>query len=344
MHTDTSPPLVGSIVDGLDPQADQQYSNSLTTVSANWKDFVDYESGIAYYTITIFLKPSGSAEAYQLHRETVEGGTTAFTRNHFTFSDGDNVFVQLEAANGAGLLTTVNSSGVIIDLSAPQLQSLVDGLDLSADLDYQSTSNTLSVAWQASDDQSGISQIEGAVFELREGRRVRVHPDPFFTDATTEPITTTNVWVVPDISLQSGRKYIVAVTFTNGAGLRAQYETNGIVIDTTQPIVDLVSVQGDTYIDPDVTGAQSVDIIANPDQVDARWMATDPESGVLEYLVGIVDENSTLVISEYINFGRATGGRLENLGLNPGQEYRVAVVAVNRAGVMSEPTLSVRFR
>jgi len=241
--------------------------------------------------------------------------------NSFSFANGDRIFVQIDAVNGAGLVTAVNSSGVIIDLTPPQLDYIVDGLDPSSDLQYQTSSTSIATTWQVRDNQSGILQIEGAIFEFREGRRIRVYPDPFFTDVITEMIPQGSPnWEVNELnglSLTSGSKYVAAISFTNGAGLRVQYESNGVIVDTTPPIVQRVSVLTDSYTDTVSTNL----ILANPNQIEARWVAFDPESGIREYWVGVVNENLTFVTpggQEYVNFGTSKGGLLKNTALPPG--------------------------
>ena len=267
------------------------------------------------------------------------------TWNSFSFANGDYIFVQIDAFNGAGLVTAVNSSGIIIDLTPPQLVYIVDGSDPSNDLQYQISSTSLSTRWEVRDDQSGISQIEGAIFEVREGRKMRVIPNPFFDDATTVTRPSgASSWPVNDLRLTSGSKYVAAISFTNGAGLRVQYESNGVIVDTTPPIVQRVSVLTDSYTDAVSTNL----VLANPNQIEARWIAFDPETGIREYLVGVVDENSTFVTpggQDYISFGTSTGGLIENLALAPGSgPYRVAVVGVNFAGARSAPFYSEPFR
>ena len=278
-----------------------------------------------------------------MYQERIEGSTNQITLNHFSFSNGDYIFVQLEAFNGAGLKVGTNSTGYIIDLTPPQVTYIVDGSSPASDLEYQDDSEMLSVMWQVLDDQSGISQIEGAVFELREGRRIRVYPDPLFTDATTDVIPADSMsWDVTRLNLVSGAKYITAITFTNAANLRSQYETNGVIVDTTPPTVESVSVMSDAYVGVD--SGDLVTIVADLNVIEARWLASDTETGISEYLVGVVDENSTLVVPNYISFGLATGGLIKNLSLVPESEYRVVVVAVNLAALMSEPAYSETFR
>ena len=314
-------------------------------MEVTWANFRDYESGISHYLLTVFRQPFGEMDVQSVASDSVSGDQSAMVWNWFSFTNGDRIFVKIDAFNGAGLATTVNSSGITIDLTPPELVYIVDGPDPSVDLQYQTSSTSVRTSWQVRDNQSGITHIEGAIFEFREGRRVRIYPDSFFTDAVTESISrTASSWEVNGLQLVSGSKYITMVTFTNGAGLTVQYESNGVIVDTTPPIVQSVLVLTDTYTDTADTNV----VIANPDLVESRWIAFDPETGIREYLVGVVNENSTFVTpggQDYISFGTATGGLIENLALVPESGlYRVVVVAVNAAGTRSEPVYSEPFR
>ena len=345
VHTDTTPPLPGIIFDGPDPAADHTHSSSLTTIEVTWANFRDYESGISQYLLTVFRQPYEEADVQTVASDSVTGDQRAMVWNLFSFTNGDRIFVQIDAFNGAGLATTVNSSGITIDLTPPELVYIVDGPDPALDLQYQTSSTSIRTSWQVRDNQSGISHIEGAIFEFREGRRVRIYPDPFFTDAVTESIPhTTSFWEMNGLQLVSGSKYVTMLNFTNGAGLTVQYESNGVIVDTTPPIVQSVLVLTDTYTD---TVDMNV-VIANPSLVESRWIAVDPETGITEYLVGVVNENSTFVTpggQDYISYGTATGGLIGNLALVPESGfYRVVVVAVNAAGTRSEPVYSEPFR
>ena len=121
-----------------------------------------------------------------------------------------------------------------------------------------------------------------------------------------------------------------------------QYETNGVIIDTSPPVVGSVLVMSDTY-----ESSNSASTIVNSNLIEVSWSASDLESGVLSYAVGLVDDNSTIVTvagENYTNYGLATRGILENMNLISGQTYRVSVVAINLAGISSEPTFSSPFR
>ena len=286
----------------------------------------------------------GSSNADVVYGERVLGNVKEIYWNYFSFSNGDFILVQVEAINGAGLTEAQSSSGYTIDLTPPELLFIVDGLNPSIDEAFQSSSESYLVSWSVSDIQSGISQIEGAIFELCDTHRVRIYPNPILTDSPTEliPVTETS-WSVNNLRLDSGAHYIASLTFTNGAGLRSMYETNGVVVDLTPPVIELVSVLSDTYIDSNAI--DTTDVISNPSQINVRWSGLDPESGIAEYRIAVADESLALV-TPYVTFeGSLTGGLIENVSLTPGNAlYSVVVVAVNMIGMQSDPIYSRQFR
>ena len=249
------------------------------------------------------------------------------------------MFVGVVGVNGAGGRVSANTTGFTIDLTPPELTAIVDGSDLSNDLQYQSENDSLAVTWSASDAESGISRILGNVYEVREGRRLKVYPadDSDGIEIPADQVT----WNVDSLELNSGSRYIPSLTFVNGAGLEVTHESNGVVVDLTPPIVISLSVASDTYLNAD----DAVTMVANPNQTEVRWLATDAESGIEHYLVGVVDENGTFV-SEYMTFeGSVTVGLvLTPSSLPTDTLFRVALVAVNQAGVWSRQILSEPYR
>lgn len=344
VRVDITPPSLGSVYDGLVNNVDQSYSNSLTTVEANWNGFYDYESSISHYTITVYRQPDGTSTTNAVYSTVVEGTMNQITLRQFSFTNGDQIFVEVEASNGAGLTRMVRSNGYVIDLTPPQATYIVDGTDPTNDLEYQSSNATYDVSWDVADDESGIVSIEGAIFEIREGRRMKVYPSSPFQSSVSIP-TSQSMWSInDDITLNVGVKYIASIAFENGAGIRVVYETNGVIVDPTPPIVQTVSVSTDTYlVDEDMDFI--VTVLADPDSIEAQWVAFDPESGIRGYQVGIVDDNDTLVLG-YTSFENTNGGVLEGASsvLESEKEYMLAVIATNNAGEQSTPTYSNRFR
>ena len=334
VHTDTTLPIGGYLNAGLNNEVSQLFSSSLTSVSANWGGFYDDESNILHYVVGIEARKSTGTSFDRVRSGQIENSHQSITWNYFSFENGDTIRITLEAVNGAGLSLSM-SSEFVIDTTPPELVYILDGLNRSQDSEYQSDPTSLSVVWSANDNQSNIALVEVSVFELSEGRRHLVYPNQVITNDST-------AWHNNGLSLQSGLKYVITLILTNGAGLKVQYETNGVIIDTSPPVVGSVLVMSDTY-----ESSNSASTIVNSNLIEVSWSASDLESGVLSYAVGLVDDNSTIVTvagENYTNYGLATRGILENMNLISGQTYRVSVVAINLAGISSEPTFSSPFR
>ncbi len=325
---------------------DASFSSSYTELQTSWTGFQDYESGISHYIITIFHQSDSSNRHMEIYSERVGGMESEFVRSNFRFQNGDSVIVEVAGVNGAGARVSVNSSGVIVDVTPPEVTALADGQNPSDDLEYQSDNSTLQVAWEAVDPESGLERILVNAYELREGQRRRVWPPPPGPSSNMgvagEPVPADRTWWnITGLELNSGSRYFFSVTFVNFAGLEVVHETDGVVVDLTPPVVMSVSVSSDAYIDTGDTG-DSVAVIADPSQVEARWRAFDVESGIGSYLVGIVDENRTLVSPDYTRFeGEVRGGMIRTAGLlTIGRVYSIAVSAENNAGGVSEPALA----
>ena len=325
---------------------DLDYTSSHNTLQASWTGYLDYESGLARYSISVYRQASGGMDFERIYEGEVEGGESGVTVNQLRLENGDYVLIEVTGVNGAGGYVSVNTSGVVIDLSLPELLSLVDGADANSDLQYQVSNGSITVAWDVSDSESGVSRVYLSIYELSQGRRLRVYPGNG-TDSSGEVIPGNETsWSVDGLELNSGSRYVTALTIVNGAGLEAMYETDGVTVDFTPPTMLSVSVSSDAYLDTTDTSDMTV-IIANPNQTEARWAGLDAESGIQHFLVGVVDENDTLVTPDYAMFGGpVSGGIIETPGLlTPEAEYRVAVVAVNGAGIeSSEVAYSETFR
>ena len=343
---DTSPPTLGTVLDGT---SNISYSSSLTTISAMWSNFEDPQSGITNYAIKFYRQPSGSLTSQLLLSQVVNG--TSFTGNQFSLSNGDRVRSEVEAFNGAGLPVTGVSEGFLVDVTAPQVNTLSDGLVPGMDLEYQNQTDTLSITWDAFDDESGIARIEVAVFQVTEGVRTRIHPNPSFTSDMTEVLAATNItsYNINGLTLTPGVRYITTVTFTNGAGLhRTPYETNGVTIDVTRPLITMVMVLSDAYL---LEGEEQVGVVASTEKVELRLSGRDDGSGIAEYLVAVVPADSDNILNpsgDYVSFGVEQGGVVTGLSLTSGSStsgpfYRVKVIARDNVGLTSDPVYSDNF-
>ena len=346
VRVDITPPVSGVVLDGLVNTIDKSYSSSLTMVEANWNGFYDFESSIAQYTVTVFHRSAGAPMEEAVYFTVVEGNVHQISLSQFSFANGDRISFTVEARNGAGLTSTIMSNGYVIDLTPPQVSYIIDGLGSGSgdDLEYQTDNSTYTVSWSVRDEESGITRIDGAIFELREGRRRKVYPSSPLQPTVSLSPSPQSAWSISnELNLDIGARYIASLTFTNDAGISVVYETNGVIVDPTPPTVQSVSVSTSTYTGED--RSDMLTVVADPDSIEARWMAVDPESGISGFSVGIVDGNGTLVV-DYVRFRKSYRGVIEGAGsmLNPNETYRIILIAVNLAGDESIPAYSNQFR
>ena len=136
----------------------------------------------------------------------------------------------VQAVNGAGATTTVESDGAVVDNSPPVVPStqVADGLDVLADVVQQRSATVLSASWQAfSDLETGVAGYEIG-FGVGGGSSLdSVSP---FTSVGTATTAT-----VSGLALAHGVTYVAAVRATNGAGMTSTATSNGVLINTAVP-------------------------------------------------------------------------------------------------------------
>ena len=113
---DSESPFVGTVHDGL--VGDEDWTNSSSTLSANWTGFGDGLSGIATFEYAIGTQPGGS----QLVDWTGVGLDTSLTRSDLSLTDGTTYYVSVRAIDVvANVSETVSSDGITVDVSPPSV-------------------------------------------------------------------------------------------------------------------------------------------------------------------------------------------------------------------------------
>jgi N-acetyl-anhydromuramyl-L-alanine amidase AmpD len=109
----TSPLNIDSVRDGL--TTDLSITNSLTTLSANWDNSFDPNSGIQSYFYCIGTTPGDS----NVVAFTSNMGANAVTHTGLNLTQGQMYYFTVRALNGAGLASIKTSSnGVLVDTTA----------------------------------------------------------------------------------------------------------------------------------------------------------------------------------------------------------------------------------
>lgn len=127
-----------------------------------------------------------------------------------------------EDANGNLLAASeVRSFTVGTDPSAPSPGVVSDGARAGADVDFQSSTQTLAASWSGfKDDESGVT-----------GYAVAVGSSPGAADvAGWQPVGLSLQWQQAGLALTEGQSYFVSVRATNGAGLSTTATSDGVKV------------------------------------------------------------------------------------------------------------------
>lgn len=110
-------------------------------VAGFWDGFVDPESGITGYSVSV----TGD-QGRLLQAKTAVGDVNAFSNHHFHLLHGEVVRSHIIATDGAlRESVTVNTSSFIVDLTPPALKRLTIGSTTSANAVFQTSSSPLQV-------------------------------------------------------------------------------------------------------------------------------------------------------------------------------------------------------
>lgn len=210
---DTTPPVAGSVSDGLG--ADSSLQASVTTLSANWSGFSDLGTGIASYAWAL----GTSAGAANLQPFQSVGLATSATRSGLGLVTGVTYFVTVRATDGAGLSVSASSNGVLVDATPPVAGTVNDGP--AADLGVIPSSGLVEANWSGfADPESGIVDYSWAIGTSPGAEDIQ--PLAFVGNATSASGV---------FALSSGVTYYVTVQATNRVGLSVRASSNGASLE-----------------------------------------------------------------------------------------------------------------
>ncbi|CAH1258771.1 JAG1 [Branchiostoma lanceolatum] len=339
---DTTPPTMGWIKDGLDKDADMQFSSEQSSISANWAGFTDPESGIASYSVSVTRrhasKGNDTSDWEVIHPpQEVDSNTDHINWHHFHLHHGDTVAAQLTAINKAGSHVTVESDGFVVDTTPPVLHFLGDGPAAGMNKKFSSSLSFLSANWVFEDKESDLDHFKISVFETHGGRKHTL----YLGDSKEQIIPGSIVnWTSPQLNLRPGRHYSIRVTAVNRAGLSSVHDTDGVVLDTTPPSmvkvrVGVLASDVEEVLDGFVWQTDRKGILAN-------WLASDGQSGIEAYWIAVGSYPGGYDISELRSMGPAIDGYIEGIDLQLTDlntntpVYYVTVLAKNGAGLLSQ--------
>ncbi|CAH1802777.1 unnamed protein product [Owenia fusiformis] len=282
---DMTKPIKGWIKDGLDKDIDSNFTSKTASVQVNWNGYGDPESGIVDYSLAVYrerLSHKTSDESIIHLPESVGNRVNNINWHHFHHHHGDYIYVEMNTTNGASSIITTVSTGVTVDLTAPEVQYLNDGIALRKDAQFSSSLVELSANWLFLDPESGINHHQFTIYELHGGNKRQLFP------IGDEPLTLgahVNVYSATDLKLEPGAIYDIRVSAVNNAGLTTVHNTDGVNVDPTPPTMQYVRIGvSDGEMEDVIDG---VVVSADNAGIQATWLAIDPESGIKDYYVAV---------------------------------------------------------
>ena len=234
IKVDVTPPLPGTVIDGLEEDLD--YINSTVSMVTTWSEFTDPETAIEKCTLTINeedpLMHNAMTTVY-VKKVNASGSIT----HSFILIPGLKYVSTIECVNSDGFKSSASSDGVVVDETPPIAGSISHGPKQAANILYQSSTNTLEAHWSPGrDPESGISEYWVAVGTGPNNDDVY----GFFTVGLATYVK------VGNLSMNSGSTYYVTLEIVNKAQLRTRISSSGVTVDDTPPVLSKVGMHRTT--------------------------------------------------------------------------------------------------
>ena len=309
MAYDSTAPDIAFVFDGLSRVEDGTYSSSTRQLSATWSA-ADTHSGIRSYEIAV---GNAAGESDVIPFQSVGANLSASVDG--SFIQGQTYYISIRATNNAGLTATSSSNGLTIDQTPAVCTHIGDGSSLLQDIDFQTSVSSLGVNWRCEDSESGLLSIQRSI------------PNSDRTEAL--PVASTSS-VLGGFQLSNGNIYRTTLVVTNGAGVKREFSTDGVIVDTAPPQFSFAAV----IFNQTTNGLQG------------RWTAEDDGSGINEYSwkIGTQPEGDDvlpltslgLMTSVSLQLGSSTG-----VSIQANQQYYVTIVATDKVGLTTQESVLV---
>ena len=317
---DTSPPRKGRVTDGQG-RNDRIYQRETNILYATWSGFADNESGIHHYELAF----STSSNNSYIQPFTYVGLITSASSSNLLvpkLKNGVVYHAQVVAYNVLGIRSDIAiSNGVLVETTPPIFLSPVsDGTVFGFDFDYSSNLTSLSVNWKCEDKDSGLRQVF-----------VGIGTQPGIQDIVVCSVLPYQVtYYFEELNLTRGVRYLSSVKCINNVGLRSSMSSDGVVMDSTPPVLRYVNIRGKHHEGSFHTRQGS--------RLFVNWKFTDFQSGVIKYTISIFHvKNKTQIVGKWLFSGNQTSEyfHLRKNDLRHKERYVVLVTAVNGAGLSS---------
>ena len=310
---DDTPPNLIYVQDG-------SYQGSIRNLKVNFK-FVDAESGVQEYNVVVWGGRSLNSGKDVYGSFSFNGNvTTATLMLTKDLESGRKYYVNITAVNGGGLETTVRSDGFTVDTSPPVCLHVWDGQgDLQHDVKYTPSYSKLSISWVCYDNESPIAQYRFSVKNLQTNEYVI----PFYGLKTT--VNSTGSAIITGggritTKYQEWRSYTVGIEVLNAVGLTSVNWTDGVIIDSTPPVVNNFKLTFDPKNDA-LKAEWTVNDVQSGLESVAWGLGTNPENNDIKNFTSLAISKTSIWISAAL--------------LTLGRTYFLRLLALNKAGLSS---------
>ena len=319
--TDTSSPKKGRVIDGQGG-SDRIYQRETNVLYATWSGFSENESSIHHYEVAFGTSPNDS----NVQPFTNVGLITSTSSSNllvWELQNGIIYYAQVVAYNSLGFRSDIAvSNGVLIETTPPIFVSPVsDGEVFGIDLDYSNNLASISVNWKCEDQDSGLRQVFVGI-----GTQPGIQDIVKYRSILPFQVT----YHYAGLNLTTGHRYFSTVKCINNVGLQRSVSSDGIIMDSTSPVLKYISIGGNSH--------QTSPHIAHGSPLFVNWKFNDFDSDVIRYMVSVQHmKNNTLVAGPWAFLGNQTSKCFyaTNKDLKHKERYVISVTAFNGAGLSS---------
>jgi hypothetical protein len=228
---DQTAPTIGEVSVG------GRYQFDSSSITVRWANAADDESSIAWCEHSVGKTPGGvDVVGFTRNQDKLAGISSPLKiSNLLNVQDKDELFVTVRCANGAGLVGSETSSGIIVLLHPPSIDQAIVEVSSPVSVSVhgavagvQSAADSIVASW------SGFGAVSGMLLNYEVQVRGSGVTSKWLATGSDQMVTIT------DLKLQETQKYAVAVRATDSAGRKSDEKLTSVVIDSTPPTTTAV--------------------------------------------------------------------------------------------------------
>ena len=208
---DTTPPRVSSQRNVKETDhtfsIDVDFTTNTSVLYLDWTSvFRDTESGIGHYVMSVGMTPGGS----EIHGPVHMGQENRTVLEGLSLRPGQKYFTTVHAYNPVGMLSSVTSDGIMVDLEDPLPGVVFTSGTFTDDAHH---TESIHVSWHGFEDvHSFIHHYDWAIGETNDAVHVGAYA---FKSSKLE---TSISWSLEELSLEEGKEYVAYVRAVDAAG------------------------------------------------------------------------------------------------------------------------------